>query len=137
MTKEAAERIAENQYGLDLVEVREGVFKILNLGKLNYEASKRKIVKNKPVKEMKFKLNIGEQDFATKIGHIRRFLEDGCQVKVTIWFTGREVSRPEVGIDLMEAVSAAVEGVGTTTINRDLQGRNMTMVIMPLKKESR
>lgn len=134
VTKEAAERIAEDQYGLDLAEVRPGVYKILDVGKLQYEASKRKVVKSKPIKEMKFKLNIGESDFAIKIGHVRRFLKDGSPVKITIWFTGREVSRPEAGVNLMESVSEAVEDVGNATINRSLQGRNMNMTIVPGKK---
>lgn len=128
-----AEKIALG-YGLDLAEVRPNVYKILDLGKLSYEASKRKQTKNKPVKDMKFKLNIGSHDYETKIGHVRRFLETGHTVRVTIWFSGREVSRPEVGISLMERVSVSLEGLGSVTMDRSLQGKNMQMSIVPTRK---
>lgn len=130
-----AEKIAEEKYGLDLVEVRPGVYKILNMGKLQYEASKRKVVKTKPTKEMKFKLNIGDADFNMKVNHIKRFLKDGSMVKVTIWFTGREVSRPEVGIALMKRIAEDLDGFGSSTLNESLQGKNMTMVIAPIGKK--
>lgn len=133
-TMEEAEKIAEG-YGLDLAEVRPGVYKILDLGRLNYEASKRKVVKNKPVKDMKFKLNIGDNDYGTKIGHVRRFLEGGHTVRITIWFSGREVSRPEAGISLMERVSESVGDLGSVTMDRELQGKNMGMSIVPAVKK--
>lgn len=130
-----AEKIAEERYGLDLVEVRPGVYKILNIGKLQYEASKRKAVKPKPVKEMKFKLNIGDADFNMKVNHIKRFLKDGSTVKVTIWFSGREVSRPEVGISLMHRIAEELDGFGVSSINESLQGKNMNMSITPVGKK--
>lgn len=135
-TLQAAEKVAEEQYGLDLVEVRPGVYKILNIGKLQYEASKRKVVKGKQIKEMKFKLNIGDSDFATKTGHIKRFLNEGNSVKVTIWFSGREVSRPEHGVSLMERIAASVSEIGNATINKTMQGRNMTMGIAPVSRKT-
>lgn len=132
-TMEDAEKVADN-YGLDLVEVRPGVYKILDLGKLNYEASKRKIVKTKPVKDMKFKLNIGDNDYNTKIGHVRKFLEAGNTVRITIWFSGREVTRPEAGILLMEKIAQSLEDLGSVTMDKALQGKNMNMAIVPGKK---
>ena len=130
-----AERLADERFNLDLVEVRPGVYKILDLGRLNYEAGKRKTVKAKPIKEMKFKLNIGEADYETKINHVRRFLENGSPVKITIWFTGREVSRPEAGVLLLERINLEIEDFGTGSLNRTLQGRNMQMFIDPKKKQ--
>lgn len=132
-TIEEAEKLAES-YGLDLAEVRPGVYKILDLGKLNYEASKRKTTKTKAVKDMKFKLNIGDNDYNTKIGHVRKFLESGHTVRITIWFSGREVTRPEAGILLMEKVSESLEGLGSVTMDKVLQGKNMNMAIVPTKK---
>ncbi len=120
-------------YGLDLVEVRPQVYKILDIGKLTYEASKHKQPKVKPVKEMKFKLNIGPSDYDMKIKHIMRFLQSGHTVKVTIWFSGREVSRPEMGVDLMCDICESLAESGTTTVNPNLNGKNMTMVIDPFK----
>lgn len=133
-TIEAAEILAEN-FGMDLAEVRPGVYKILDLGKLNYEASKRKVVKNKVVKDMKFKLNIGDHDYNTKIGHVTKFLENGHTVRITIWFSGREVSRPEAGIDLMEKISMSLEGLGSITMDKELLGKNMQMSVVPGPKK--
>lgn len=131
---EEAEKIAEEQYGLDLMEVRPGVYKILDMGKLQYEASKRKQQKAKPIKEMKFKLSIGESDFQTKVKHIQKFLKSGHTVKVTIWFSGREVSRPTIGVDLMQKISLFTAENGTSSINTELQGKNMFMTIEPRRK---
>lgn len=133
-TIDDAEKLADN-YGLDLVEVRPGVFKILDLGKLNYEASKRKQTKAKPVKDMKFKLNIGDNDYNTKIGHVKKFLESGHTVRISIWFSGREITRPEVGIILMERIATSLEGLGTVTMDKTLQGKNMNMSIIPGSKK--
>lgn len=130
LTMEAAEEMAE-ECGLDLVEVRPGVYKILDLGKLSYEASKRKQTKSKPIKEMKFKLNIGAHDYNTKIGHINKFLSTGNTVRVTIWFSGREVSRPTAGTALMEQIGWDTEEFGTASINPELLGKNMHMEISP------
>lgn len=133
---ESAEEIAAD-YGLDLVEVRPGVYKILDLGKLSYEASKRKQVKSKPIKEMKFKLNIGDHDFNTKINHVNKFLEAGHSVRITIWFTGREVSRPEAGLDLMYKIEASVDDFESVNINPILNGKNMNMSFEPKKRADR
>lgn len=133
-TLEEAEILAEEKFGLDLVEVRPGVYKVVDLGKLKYEASKRKQPKSKPLKEMKFKLNIGVADFDTKINHIKKFLAGGFNVKVTIWFSGREVSRPEAGLSLMKDIEACLNEVGTVSINSELQGKNMYMTIESRKK---
>lgn len=131
---DTAEQIAEQQFGLDLLEVRPGVYKAVDLGKLKYEASKRKQPKSKPIKEMKFKLNIGAADFDTKINHIKKFLASGNAVKITIWFSGREVSRPEVGVFLMQEIETRLEEFGTATINPELQGKNMHMSIEPKRR---
>ncbi len=132
-TMEEAEKLAES-FGLDLAEVRPGVFKILDVGKLNYEASKRKQTKAKTVKDMKFKLNIGDNDYNTKIGHVRKFLDAGHTVRITIWFSGREVTRPEAGIQLMEKVAESLTGLGSVTMDKTLQGKNMNMSVVPFKK---
>lgn len=133
-TLDQAERIAEEKFGLDLVEVRPGVYKIVDLGRLKYEASKRKQPKSKPLKEMKFKLNIGAADFDTKINHVKKFIAAGNTVKITIWFSGREVSRPEAGVSLMKDIEACLIEVGTVNMNQELQGKNMYMTIEPRKK---
>lgn len=132
-TLEEAEKLAED-HGLDLVEVRPEVYKILDLGKLNYEAGKRKVIKNKPIKDMKFKLNIGDHDYDTKISQVRKFLVNGHTVRITIWFSGREVTRPEAGITLMERLNESLNDLGSVTMDKELQGKNMGMAIIPGKK---
>jgi translation initiation factor IF-3 len=66
-----------------------------------------------------------------KTNQIRKFIEQGHPVKITIWFSGRETTRPEVGINLMEDIEQVVEDIGTCSINRELQGKNMYMSITP------
>ena len=100
MDVQSALRVAESR-GLDLVEVspdaRPPVCKIMNYGKFKFDrqkkeraakAQQRKANKN-DVKEMKFRLRIGDGDFDTKMNHIKRFLADGNKVRVTIMFRGR------------------------------------------------
>lgn len=132
---EKAEQIAAEQYGLDLVEVRPGVYKILDMGRLRYEASKRKVSKTKPTKEMKFTLKIADNDYSTKMQHVLDFLKGGHPVRITIWFSGREVSRPETGVAMMERIAETVSDWGTVTMNKSLQGRNMQMSITPGTKK--
>lgn len=129
---EEAEKVA-SVYELDLIEVRPGVYKILDMGKLQYEASKRKIQKSKSIKEMKFTLNIGNHDYETKMRKVLDFLKAGHSVRIAIWFSGREVSRPEVGIAMMQKIQETVDSFGVCSINSELQGKNMYMSIEPKK----
>ena len=139
---EEARRLAE-EAGLDLVEVapeaRPIVVRIMDWGKHRFEAAKkareaRKKETRVAVKQIKLRPNIDEHDLETKVGHVRRFLEDGDKVKVTIMFRGRDLRRPENGRRVLDKViemlaeTALIEAAPGEIVNRD-----MSMVVAPRK----
>lgn len=127
---------------LDLVEVapdaRPPVCKIMDYGKFKYETAQkaRESRKNQVqtvIKEQKLRPKIDDHDYATKRGHVMRFLEAGSKVKVTIMFRGREQSRPELGYRLLQRLAADVADLGFVETSAKQDGRNMTMVLAPHK----
>ena len=86
---------------------------------------------------MKLRPKIATHDYETKRGHVRRFLDNGDKVKVTIMFRGRETTHPERGEQLLMRLAEDVEDLGTVEQRPSLDGRNMTMVMNPLKAKER
>ena len=130
---------------LDLVEVapnsRPPVCKLMDFGKFKYEAAMkaretRRNQTNVIIKEMKLRPKIDPHDYGTKKGHIERFLKAGDKVKVTIMFRGREQSRPELGYRLLQKLAEDVADLGVVESAPKQDGRNMIMVISPLRKKS-
>ncbi|MDF1705875.1 MAG: translation initiation factor IF-3 [Aeromicrobium sp.] len=130
---------------LDLVEVaptaRPPVCRLMDYGKFKYEAAQkaresRRNQTNTIIKEMKLRPKIDAHDYDTKKGHVVRFLKAGDKVKITIMFRGREQHRPELGYRLLQRLAADVEDLGFIESNARQDGRNMTMVLGPLKKKS-
>nr|WP_123740706.1 translation initiation factor IF-3 [Salana multivorans] len=140
---EDALRLAE-EADLDLVEVapdaRPPVCKLMDFGKFKYEAAQkardaRRNQANTVLKEIRFRLKIDPHDYATKKGHVERFLKAGDKVKVMIMFRGREQSRPEMGMRLLQRLAEEIAELGTVESSPRLDGRNMTMVIAPTKRK--
>ena len=130
---------------LDLVEVaptaRPPVCRLMDYGKFKYEAAQkaresRRNQTNTVIKEMKLRPKIDAHDYDTKKGHVVRFLKAGDKVKITIMFRGREQHRPELGYRLLQRLAADVEDLGFLESNARQDGRNMPMVLGPLKKKS-
>ena len=130
---------------LDLVEVapmaRPPVCKLMDYGKFKYETAMkaREARKNQAhtvIKEMKLRPKIDPHDYATKRGHVVRFLKQGDKVKITIMFRGREQSRPELGYRLLQRLAADVEELGFVESAPKQDGRNMIMVLGPHKKKA-
>ncbi|RAV32359.1 translation initiation factor IF-3 [Corynebacterium heidelbergense] len=128
---------------LDLVEVapnaKPPVAKIMDYGKFKYEQAQkaresRKNQQQTVVKEQKFRPKIDDHDYETKKSNVIRFLEKGSKVKVTIMFRGREQSRPELGFRLLERLSNDVAEFGVVETRAKQDGRNMTMVLGPIRK---
>ena len=86
---------------------------------------------------MKLRPKIAQHDYETKRSHVRRFLDNGDKVKVTIMFRGRETTHPERGEQLLMRLAEDVEDLGTIEQRPSLDGRNMTMVMNPLKAKER
>lgn len=114
------------------------VAKLMDFGKYKYEAAlkareARKNQVNTVIKEIKLRPKIDPHDYATKKGHVVRFLTAGDKVKVTIMFRGRRRSRPELGYRLLQRLAQDVSSSDSSSApKRD--GRNMIMVLGPTKK---
>ncbi len=134
---------AEND--LDLVEVapqsKPPVAKIMDFGKYKYEAAQkakdaRRNQANTVLKEVRFRLKIDEHDYETKKKMAVSFLSGGDKVKAMILFRGREQSRPEQGVRLLQKFAEDIAEFGTVEHTPTIDGRNMVMVIGPLKSKS-
>ena len=128
---------------LDLVEVaplaNPPVCRIMDYGKFRYEEAQkakesRKKTTQVTVKEVKFRPKIGKGDFDTKVRHMHEFLADGHKVKVTLQFRGREMAHPELGSRILDAVLEQLGPIAKVETQARLEGRNMTMVLVPEKK---
>jgi translation initiation factor IF-3 len=130
---------------LDLVEVAPNsappVAKIMDYGKFKYEAAQklkeaRRNQANTILKEVRFRLKIDEHDYDTKRRHAISFLSAGDKVKAMILFRGREQSRPEQGVRLLQRFAEDVAEFGSVESTPTVDGRNMVMVIGPLRSKS-
>lgn len=141
---EQAMRMAR-EADLDLVEVapeaNPPVCKVMDYGKFKYEAAQkvreaRKNQVNTVLKTVRFGLKIDDHDYNTKVGQVRKFLKAGDKVKVMVVFRGREQSRPEMGVNLLRKLADEVTEFGAVESNPSIDGRNMVMVIGPLKNKA-
>jgi translation initiation factor IF-3 len=128
--------------GLDLVEIVPNadppVCRVMDHGKYRYENSKqkqqaKKKQKKTTVKEIKFRPGTEEADYQVKLRNLIRFLNDGDKTKVTLRFRGREMAHQELGAKLLERVEADLEEYGKVEQYPKLEGRQMVMVLAPLK----
>ncbi|MBM3482126.1 MAG: translation initiation factor IF-3 [Alphaproteobacteria bacterium] len=126
------------EVGLDLVEVspltNPPVCKLMDFGKYKYEAQKkaseaRKKQKVIEIKEIKLRPTIDDADYQVKMRSMRRFLEEGDKVKVTLRFRGREMAHQELGMKVLERVKEDLAEIGKVEQMPKLEGRQMTMVI--------
>ena len=128
--------------GLDLVEISPNaeppVVKIMDFGKYKYETQKRESEARKKqkiieVKEVKFRPNTDKHDYDVKMRNVFKFLENGDKVKVTLRFRGREMAHQNLGRELLEHVAADVEDTGKVENMPKMEGRQMVMMIGPVK----
>lgn len=129
---------------LDLVEVaaesRPPVCRVLDYSKYKYEQEQkakaaRKHQQQVTVREIKLRPKIAQNDYETKRGHVRRFLTANSKVKVTIMFRGREMTHPDRGVTLLERLAEDVADLGVVEQRPIQDGRNMTMMLGPLKQK--
>ena len=132
------------QLGLDLVEVapdaRPPVVRMMDYGKYKYDQSvkAREARKNQTrtvIKAVQFRPKIGSSDFDVKRKRVVKFLRQGDKVKCTMRFRGREMAHPELGRDILKRLFDDVSDYGEIETMPKLEGRNMTMVLMPLKNQ--
>jgi translation initiation factor IF-3 len=113
----------------------------MDYGKFKYESAlkareSRKHQAQTVIKEIKLRPKIDPHDYGTKKGHVERFLRQGDKVKVTIMFRGREQSRPDLGLRLLQRLAGDVEELGFVEAQPKQDGRNMIMVIGPHKRKA-
>jgi len=128
--------------GLDLVEVapdaRPPVCRIMDYGKYRYEQEQkakqaRRHQSTITIKEIKFRPKIDEHDYATKKGHVERFLRHRDKVKITIMFRGRELLHPERGEAILLRLADELSDIALVESRPNLDGRNMIMMLAPVK----
>ncbi len=130
--------------GLDLVEVaaqaQPPVCRIVDYGKFKYEVAKHdKEKKNagSKLKEIKFRVNVAEHDYETKLRHAEEFLDKGNKVRIQLQFRGREMAHQELGRELMIRVKNDLAGMANVEQEPKQQGRNVTMTLAPLPAAKR
>jgi len=132
-------RIAEAKE-LDLVEIAATadppVCRIMDFGKFRYEKKKKAAESKKKqvfvtMKEVKMGSRTDVHDIDFKVGHVRKFLERGQRVKVSVFFRGREITHPEIGRELLLRVFEKVKDLGNMEVSPRLEGRNMSILLQP------
>lgn len=125
---------------LDLVKIAPQaappVCRLMDYGKYRFEQQKREKETRKnqkivEIKEIRLSANIDVHDFNTKLGHAKKFLQEGNKVKASIRFRGRELARTSRGTDVMNRFAAALEECGTVEKAPVLDGRSMQMYVAP------
>ena len=129
---------------LDLVQVSGNnsnpvVCKILNYGKLvfdkkkNTSSSKQKSRKNS-LKEIKFRPSTDVGDYNIKLKKIKSFILDKNKTKISVRFRGREILNSDMGLELLNKIKTEVEDIAQVDQEPSLEGRQLLMVLSPLKK---
>ena len=139
---EQALKMAKEQ-NLDLVEVapaaRPPVCRIMDFGKFLYQQKKKthdskKKQKTIQVKEVKFRPNIDDHDYSVKLKRAEKFLDEGDKVKATVQFRGREMSKPELGLNLLRRMMADIAEHGAAEGSAEMAGNRMHVIFGPSKK---
>jgi len=132
------------EMGLDLVEVAANanppVCRIVDFGKFEYEAAKHDKEKRNSgskLKEIKFRVNIDEHDYVTKMRHAEEFLDKGNKVRVQLQFRGREMAHQELGMQLMHRVKSDLVTMAQVEMEPKLLGKSITMTLAPLPQNKR
>jgi translation initiation factor IF-3 len=131
---------------LDLVEVAANadppVCRVMDYNRFVYDQQQRRKESRRKatqvvIKEMKFRPKIDIHDYTTKMKHVERFLAEGNKVKLTIMFRGREMAHPELGLKILQRVADDVSEIAIVESAPRQDGRNMTMVLHPIRKDGR
>jgi len=137
-TREAVAQAQE--IGLDLVEVSPNadppVCKYLDVGRFKYEtqkkaAAQRKTQKVQEIKEIKMRPNIDDHDYETKMKSVKKFIEEGDKVKLTLRFRGRELAHGQIGLKLLERVRDDSADYAKVEQLPRMEGRQMLMIMAP------
>ena len=140
----AEAKVVAEEAALDLVEIvpngEPPVCRVMDYGKFLFEENKKrhaakKKQKQTQVKEVKFRPGTEEGDYQVKLRNLVRFLTAGDKAKVTLRFRGREMAHQELGRDLLKRVQTDLEELASVEQFPKMEGRQMVMVLAPLKKK--
>ncbi|MEI8283492.1 MAG: translation initiation factor IF-3 [bacterium] len=130
--------------GMDLVEIAPNaqppVCRIVDFGKFRYDLAKQEKEKKHvvgKVKEIKFRVNIDEHDYLTKVRHAEDFLDKGNKVKVHLQFRGREMAHQDLGLLVVKRVKEDLSGMAHVDMEPKLVGRAIGMTLSPLPANKR
>jgi translation initiation factor IF-3 len=129
--------VGAREQNLDLVEVAPSadppVCRIMDYGKLRYQSAKKTKGKTRSqhLKEVKLRPLTAEHDVGVKIRNIRRFLDSGDRVKVSMIFRGRERMHTNLGLDLLNHIIKQIEDIGVVDVAPKMQGRDLSVLIVP------
>ena len=135
-------RVLAKEQALDLVEIvpkaEPPVCRIMDYGKFRFEQAKKaqqskKKQKNQQIKEVKFRPGTEEADYQVKMRNVRRFIEEGDKVKVTLRFRGREMAHQELGAKMLKRVEIDMAEEVVVEQWPRMEGRQMVMLISPKK----
>ena len=124
--------------GQDLIEVapkaKPPVAKILNYGKLKYEEKKKAQASKKKqhvvkIKELRVRPRIDDHDLLTKVNRGRQFISDGCKLKITLMYRGREMSRLDLGLDVLDRIIDLFSDIAVVEKHGELEGRRQTIIL--------
>lgn len=131
--------------GFDLVEVapnaRPPVCRFLDFGRMKYDKKKKEAQNRKnqlivEIKEIKLRPKTDDHDFDVKVKHVRRFLEDGDKVKITVRFRGREMAHREIGEQQCMKLYDSVQDLCSIAQTPKMDGRQLVMLLNPEKKRA-
>ncbi|MCZ6666558.1 MAG: translation initiation factor IF-3 [Gammaproteobacteria bacterium] len=137
-------RLEAESSALDLVEIvptgEPPVCRVMDFGKFLFDQNKKRHAAKKKqkqiqVKEVKFRPGTDEGDYQIKLRNLRRFLEGGDKVKVTLRFRGREMAHQELGAQMLDRVETDLDELGNVGQYPKLEGRQMVMVIAPKRHQ--
>ena len=136
-------RAAAAEANLDLVLIAPDadpqVCKIMDYGKHVFDIKKEKAANKKKqrrtqVKEIKFRPGTEIGDYQVKLRNLIRFLEDGDKAKVSLRFRGREMAHQHLGMELVNRIRVDLVEYGTVEQEPKMEGRQIIMVLAPVKK---
>ena len=129
------------KHNLDLVEVAPTaappVCRLLDYGKYKYEQTKkerelRRGQKASLLREVRLRPKIGDHDFEAKARSVKKLLDEGDKVKVTMMFRGREITHPEIGLRLLQRMTESLQGTAAIDRQPSMENRRMSIVLAPM-----
>ena len=137
-------RAKAEAFGLDLVmiapDAKPPVCKIMDYGKHKFDQFKKlkdhkKAQKLAKLKERSLSMTISDHDLETKAKQVGKFIEDGSKCKINIRMSGRYMSRPELGVEVMKKFAEILKDVSVIEKQPEVQGRNIFMYLAPISKK--